>query len=131
MAHKLTPAQRKTRARKHYLSALYHSVFYDRKSRVIGHDEGQVRPHEANMLIRNKMAGINAFDTGCTVSEYTHGSKVYGSNSVLHHDFARDSDGRAIVLSEVPRYQRNRAPVDMREVFNACNNYAPNFMKSL
>lgn len=125
MTH-LTPGQKTTKAKKFFIGALYHSVFYDRTSRQINtqmrNETDGVSPTEAQILIANKMAllKMNA-DGTCSLSQTLHGAKKHGSNHTLRHDY-----DPSIVLGEYPR-TRGHPPVDMVEVYDICCNYAYRF----
>lgn len=127
MTH-LTNAQKTTKVKKHYLAALYHSVFYDRTSTRVNTTSGYrtldgVAADEAQILIAGGMALLRVNSDGSvSLSETTKGSKVYGSNATLYADY-RDSEGKSIVLSSVPRYNRKGDPVDMKAVRDACMAY--------
>lgn len=129
--HDLTPAQKTTKAKKHYIGALYHSVFYDRPSkRIISHlgaindSNDGVSPTEAQILIANKMALLRVAEDGtCWLSETLHGAKQHGKHSVLN---VKKSSATTVILSAYPR-NRGHDPIDLREVFNTCCAYAYRF----
>lgn len=128
MTYPLTNAQKTTKVKKHYLAALYHSVFYDRDSTQImswAHNDGVkgVSNDEAQILIAGGCANLRVSDDGrCYLNETIKGSKVYGGNATLYGDY-RGSDGKVPVLSTIPRYQRDAPPVDIRAVRDACMAY--------
>lgn len=116
-----------TEARRHYLSALYRSVFVDRRKntniicwsqQVAGQDGVSV--HEAQILVRHRMALIRvSTDSGIAyLTETTTGAKKSGQNRTL-------SDGR-YYFSEVPR-GADTTPVDLEAVANACTRHAYKF----
>jgi len=125
MTH-LTPAQKTTKAKKFYIGALYHSVFYDRSSRQINtqlrNESDGVSPTEAQILIANKMALLRMNNDGtCSLSETLHGAKQHGRNHTLRHDY-----DPTVVLGEYPR-GREAEPVDMKAVYDICSKYAYRF----
>ena len=128
--HDLTPAQKTTKAKKHYIGALYHSVFYDRTSkRIISHlgaineSNDGVSPTEAQILIANKMALLRVGEDGtCWLSETLHGAKQHGKHSALNVK----RSGNTETLSSYPR-NRGHDPIDLRAVFDACCAYAYRF----
>lgn len=123
----LTNAQKTTKVKKHYLAALYHSVFYDRDStQIVGFSDAMngagVSTTEAQMLVKASMGLLRVHTDGSvSLSQTKTGSKVYGSNCTLWADHR--IDGKTPVLSEVPRYNRNADPVDMNAVRDACMKY--------
>ena len=123
----LTNAQKTTKVKKHYLAALYHSVFYDRTTtQIVSSSEASilagVSTNEAQMLVKASMALLRVHTDGTVwLSQTKTGSKVYGSNCTLWADHR--IDGKTPVLSEVPRYNRTADPVDMAAVRDACMKY--------
>ena len=116
-------------ARRHYLCALYRSVFTDRRhdtqiicwsSQVAG--QAGVSTTEAQILVRHRMALIRvATDTGqAYLTATTTGARKSGQNRVL-----RDLRGRG-VLSTVPQ-GADTPPVDLSKVADACSQFAHRF----
>lgn len=129
MTHLLSDAQKKTQAKKHYLCALYHSVFGDRRgnTQIIcwsSQIDGQagVSVHEAQILVRHRMALIRVdTDTGIAyLTATTTGARKAGQNRSLY-------DHRSQLISCVPQYAREGVPIDMEAVADACSRYAYKF----
>lgn len=116
-------------ARRHYLCALYRSVFVDRRtntniicwSQQIAGQDG-VSVHEAQILVRHRMALIRvSTDSGIAyLTATTTGARKSGLQRTLV-----DSRGRG-VLSQVPQ-GANKPPVDLEAVANACTQHAYKF----
>lgn len=115
-----------TEARRHYLSALYRSVFVDRRkntniicwSQQIAGEDG-VSVHEAQILVRHRMALIRVSTASgiAYLTATTTGAKKSGQNRTL-------SDRR--YHSEVPQ-GADTTPVDMKAVAEACIQHAYKF----
>jgi len=114
-----TDAQKKTAAKKHYLGALFHSVFYDNEQRdrpIVG---DTVMSSTANTLVRNKMAMIHTFpmpdgSIKVCLGMMKSGCKVYGENANLWTIV----DGKTTSISSYPRYKHER--VFINSVRDAC-----------
>jgi len=123
MTYHLTPAQKTTRAKKHYIGALHHKAFRMGRSTVIdAHscvETDALTTTEAQILVANKMALLNIMDDGrIYLSETLHGAKHHGK----HHQLV--SEGGKVLSS----YDRSRGvAVDMDEVFTACSKFAYRF----
>lgn len=115
-------------ARRHYLCALYRSVFVDRRKNTniicwSKHYSGEdgVADHEAQILVRHRMALIRVSTDGIAyLTATTTGARKSNQNRTLV-----DSRGRG-VLSHVP-HGPDTPPVDMAAVADACIQHAYKF----
>lgn len=108
-------------ARRHYLCALYHSVFTDRRTntnivcwskKAIDGDDG-VADYEAQILVRHRMALIRVGGNGVAYLTATlTGARKAGKNKSLY-------DHRGQLLSCVPHASEG-VPIDMNAVKDAC-----------
>lgn len=115
-------------ARRHYLCALYRSVFHDRRknteiicwSQQVAGQAG-VSTTEAQILVRHRMALIRvATDTGqAYLTATTTGARKSIQNRVL-------TSVTGVELSVVPK-GRDVTPVDMSQVSDACSRFTHKF----
>jgi len=99
-----------TRAKKHMRAVHYHSAFYDAPNKMVG--DG-ISSETANILLRNGDALLHTTSDGRTfISPTKTGSRNYGGNTCLRDGDRKDEDGSHVVISSIPRYGRNAAPVN-------------------